>query len=45
MCAGKKAVAEPVSSGFFRQAVLVLAVAVVFASATGVAKKLDTSFI
>lgn len=46
MCAGKKAVAEPVSSVFFRRAALALAVSAAFASATGVAgEKLDMSFI
>lgn len=46
MCAGKKAVAEPVSSVFFRRAALALAVSAAFASATGIAgEKLDMSFI
>ncbi|EGF7348272.1 F4 (K88) fimbrial usher FaeD [Escherichia coli] len=46
MCTGKKAVAEPVSSVFFRRATLALAVSTAFASATGVAgEKLDMSFI
>lgn len=46
MCAGKKAVAEPVSSVFFRRAALALAVSDAFASATGIAgEKLDMSFI
>ncbi|WP_373368234.1 F4 (K88) fimbrial usher FaeD, partial [Yersinia enterocolitica] len=46
MCAGKKAVAGPVSSVFFRRAALALAVSAAFASATGVAgEKLDMSFI
>lgn len=46
MCAGKKAVAEPVSSVFFRRAALALAVSAAFTSATGVAgEKLDMSFI
>ncbi|WP_407906434.1 F4 (K88) fimbrial usher FaeD [Escherichia coli] len=46
MCAGKKAVTEPISSVFFRRAALALAVSAAFASATGVAgEKLDMSFI
>ncbi|WP_404852341.1 F4 (K88) fimbrial usher FaeD [Escherichia coli] len=46
MCTGKKAVAEPVSSVFFRRAALALAVSAAFASATGIAgEKLDMSFI
>ncbi|MXD03377.1 outer membrane usher protein faeD domain protein, partial [Escherichia coli] len=46
MCAGKKAVSEPVSSVFFRRAALALAVSAVFASAAGIAgEKLDMSFI
>lgn len=46
MCAGKKAVAEPVSFVFFRRAALALAVSAAFASATGIAgEKLDMSFI
>ncbi|MBB7397461.1 F4 (K88) fimbrial usher FaeD, partial [Escherichia coli] len=46
MCAGKKAVAGPVPSVFFRRAALALAVSAAFASATGVAgEKLDMSFI
>ncbi|WP_434062643.1 F4 (K88) fimbrial usher FaeD [Escherichia coli] len=46
MCAGKKAVAEPVSSVFFRRAALALAVSAAFASATGIAgEKLDMTFI
>ena len=46
MCAGKKTVAEPVSSVFFRRAALALAVSAAFASATGIAgEKLDMSFI
>lgn len=35
MCTGKKAVAEPVSSVFFRRAALALAVSAAFASTTG----------
>lgn len=46
MCAGKKAVAESVSSVFFRRAALALAVSAAFVSATGIAgEKLDMSFI
>ena len=46
MCAGKKEIAEPVSSVFFCRAVVAIAVSIVFASATGVAgEKLDMSFI
>ncbi|OWD96513.1 F4 (K88) fimbrial usher FaeD [Escherichia coli] len=46
MCAGKKVVAEPVLSVFFRRAALALAVSAAFASVTGVAgEKLDMSFI
>ncbi|EFN9881442.1 outer membrane usher protein PefC, partial [Escherichia coli] len=46
MCAGKKAVAEPVSFVFFRRAALALAVSAAFAGATGIAgEKLDMSFI
>ncbi|HHT0305677.1 TPA: F4 (K88) fimbrial usher FaeD [Raoultella planticola] len=46
MCAGTKAIAEPVSSVFFPRATLALAVSAAFASATGVAgEKLDMSFI
>ncbi|EDV9508642.1 F4 (K88) fimbrial usher FaeD [Salmonella enterica] len=46
MCAGTKAIAESVSSAFFRRAALALAVSSAFASATGIAgEKLDMSFI
>ncbi|EKH3109211.1 F4 (K88) fimbrial usher FaeD [Salmonella enterica] len=46
MCAGAKAIAEPVLSAFFLRVAKAFAVSVAFASATGVAgEKLDMSFI